>query len=493
MLAMSKNNVFTQKTKLRKSTMNGTNRMFDKILNCDNLFKFNSDKKCYKNKNIYKKVSMKKLTEVETNFSIVNLPTRSNSKFKSNLEISSILPKISQAEMCRNHTTKSINRVKTARPKVLANNIPRYKLFERKKSNENQNKRKFSHNIELRENSNKTKTRLFLKTENNWNVNNEESKLSPQITVNYFENKKYASLTQKGFISEDKEKEENQDVTLIMENIFGIKNFNIYGVMDGHGSNGHLVSKFIKEKIENFFNDKSNIIRKKSKYNFVFDINYIKKKLCKNNYKLIKDLYKNIDEELSTEIFDVHFSGSTCILLFQLNNFLISANTGDSKAIMVKNNNEFIELNEEHKPENPIEKNRIENAGGVVSQCNDKYDDGLFGGPFRVWKKGCDYPGISMSRSIGDIVSKELGVISEPDIITFDIRDDCNYIILGSDGVWEYLSSERVVNIAKRFYKKRDGEKMCRDIIHRSTDLFLENEHRIDDISVSIIYLDDIK
>lgn len=38
--------------------------------------------------------------------------------------------------------------------------------------------------------------------------------------------------------------------------ICGIGNYSIYGIMDGHGSNGHLVSNFVKEKIEEYFNDR---------------------------------------------------------------------------------------------------------------------------------------------------------------------------------------------------------------------------------------------
>ena len=55
--------------------------------------------------------------------------------------------------------------------------------------------------------------------------------------------------------------------------------------------------------------------------------------------------------------------------------------------------------------------------GGIVSQCNDLYDDGKEGGPFRIWMKGCDYPGLAMSRSIGDKIAHSIGVINEPEII----------------------------------------------------------------------------
>lgn len=38
------------------------------------------------------------------------------------------------------------------------------------------------------------------------------------------------------------------------------------------------------------------------------------------------------------------------------------------------------------------------------------------GGPYRVWQRDVDMPGLAMSRSIGDIMAKQLGVIAEPDI-----------------------------------------------------------------------------
>jgi serine/threonine protein phosphatase PrpC len=45
------------------------------------------------------------------------------------------------------------------------------------------------------------------------------------------------------------------------------------------------------------------------------------------------------------------------------------ANTGDSRAIMCLNGGKnFVELTNDHKPEDPIEKNRIEMNGGKVYQ-----------------------------------------------------------------------------------------------------------------------------
>lgn len=38
-------------------------------------------------------------------------------------------------------------------------------------------------------------------------------------------------------------------------------------------------------------------------------------------------------------------------------------------------------------------------------------------GPYRVWLKTENYPGLAMSRSIGDFVAASVGVICEPGIL----------------------------------------------------------------------------
>ena len=55
-----------------------------------------------------------------------------------------------------------------------------------------------------------------------------------------------------------------------------------------------------------------------------------------------------------------------------------------------------------------------------------------------------NYPGLAMSRSFGDKAGREVGVISEPEIMKFDICEEDKFIIIASDGVWEFLSSEEV-------------------------------------------------
>ena len=311
-----------------------------------------------------------------------------------------------------------------------------------------------------------------------------------------YKNENCISATQKGFLAKKNiEKENNQDCSLIIENVCGIKNYNIYSIMDGHGSNGHLVSNFIKDNIIKYFNDISFYFKKikpKEKSSIIYPENIldlIYKKLKKNDYQKIKDFYKEVDELLSSiEVhFDSNFSGSTCIIIFQIGNNIISSNVGDSRALLIKENKEIIELSHDQKPDNENEKKRIEEMGGIVSQCNDLYDDGKEGGPFRIWMKGCDYPGIAMSRSIGDKIAHSIGVINEPEIIEFNLDELSKFIILGSDGVFQHLNNNEINDIIFE-EKEKIGENICKKIINKAINKFIENdEYVVDDITISFI------
>lgn len=43
-------------------------------------------------------------------------------------------------------------------------------------------------------------------------------------------------------------------------------------------------------------------------------------------------------------------------------------------------------------------------------------DDGIQSGPYRVWKKNEMYPGLAMSRSIGDLIATKLPEIIEMEL-----------------------------------------------------------------------------
>jgi serine/threonine protein phosphatase PrpC len=49
-----------------------------------------------------------------------------------------------------------------------------------------------------------------------------------------------------------------------------------------------------------------------------------------------------------------------------------------------------------------------------------------------------------MSRSFGDRVAASVGVIAEPEITEYKFHEEDKFMIIASDGVWEFIESEEV-------------------------------------------------
>ncbi len=152
---------------------------------------------------------------------------------------------------------------------------------------------------------------------------------------------------------------------------------------------------------------------------------------------------------------------------------------------MLKDKKNIIQLSIDQKPENKEEKERIEKNGGELRKIIQNNEEI---GPIRVWVKGKKYPGIAMSRSIGDSVANEIGVWSIPEIKEFYIDDYYNFIVIGSDGLWEFLSNEKV---GKYICKCNHQDKMSsfvENLIQKARKKWEEFEEIIDDITVIFLY-----
>ena len=278
--------------------------------------------------------------------------------------------------------------------------------------------------------------------------------------------------------SEDGFTKVNQDSFLILQAEYNLKDFNIFCVMDGHGANGHLVSRYLMKYINLFFKNNKKMNSSNSDEDSVYY------RLKKGDYYILRKLFRHAERDLhkKSEI-DANFSGTTCVMVLQIGDRFICSNIGDSRAIMVKTGNQVVLLSIDQKPNDPEESKRILQNGGEISQYE---EDGEKSGPYRIWKKGEIYPGIAMSRSVGDFIATELGVIPEAKFIEEKIDDDCKFIVVASDGVWEFLSNQRVAEIVMPYYKNDDPDGACRALIKESTEWWNKEDIVVDDITVVV-------
>jgi len=253
----------------------------------------------------------------------------------------------------------------------------------------------------------------------------------------------------------------NQDSSLCKLNGLKVDGFNLYSVMDGHGNHGHYVSNSVRSMFQDF-------IFKPSHYDSSPSLGSIYKKIKDKDYDHLKRCFQYCETSLAKSKYEVNFSGTTAVMVIQLDDILICANTGDSRAI-VGTTEGVKALSNDHKPELPLEKERIIANGGRVDRFN---DGGELVGPYRVWMKYEDYPGLAMSRSLGDFVSKSVGCSSIPEMKEYQIDSKTQFLVVASDGIWEFLDNQMVYKYVEPYYYKNDPEGACTKIIEESAKIW---------------------
>jgi len=46
-----------------------------------------------------------------------------------------------------------------------------------------------------------------------------------------------------------------------------------------------------------------------------------------------------------------------------------------------------------------------------------------------------------------------VGVIADPEVLEMNLTDQDKFIVIASDGVWEFLSNDDIVRIVEPFYQ----------------------------------------
>jgi serine/threonine protein phosphatase PrpC len=144
----------------------------------------------------------------------------------------------------------------------------------------------------------------------------------------------------------------------------------------------------------------------------------------------------------------VRRAGTTAATAFITPKHIIMINAGDSRAVLIRNNAAY-QVNIEHSPLMPAERERVEHAGSFVSD------------------RGRIHDNLNVSRGIGDHGHKDnpdlplaaQAVSPEPDVhvITRKGAED-QFLIVGSDGLYEPLGNKDVGVFVLQSWKDTHGD-----------------------------------
>mmetsp|Transcript_14594 Transcript_14594/g.29370 ORF Transcript_14594/g.29370 Transcript_14594/m.29370 type:complete len:398 (+) Transcript_14594:278-1471(+) len=279
----------------------------------------------------------------------------------------------------------------------------------------------------------------------------------------------YAAKSKVGLVPMNPNKV-NQDSHFELEAFAGDPSQYFFCVMDGHGLQGKEVSDMIRRRLP------ANV--------------QADPQLRTDPKTALTRGYLKTNTELSRSALDISFSGSTTIGVFMRGSTLFSANVGDSRAVLGRLKNgkwTAVALSDDHKPDRPDEKARILKANGRVEAF--KGPDGEDIGPPRVWLKHQDAPGLAMARSMGDAVAATVGVIAEPEIQIHELEPEDKFMVLASDGVWEFISNEEVVQYVQAYWQKKDPQAACDFMVSEANRRWRKEEEVIDDTTVIVVFL----
>ena len=238
--------------------------------------------------------------------------------------------------------------------------------------------------------------------------------------------------------------------------------YKFYAVYDGHG--GSKVSELLQKDFHKYIFEALDRIpelkTEKSLLNLE-TIDKIKIEIIKAFELYDIYLYENKDK------FGIKIDGSTATVVVDIGNYLIFANLGDSRSILIRDNR--LEYSTwDHKPEE--EYRRILIAGSYVN---------------KPWGSNISRVGgiLSVSRAFGDFIERlkiingeYLGsnspVSSKPDIdIIKKNKEDNEYVVLASDGLWDVFSSQDITNNINEYIQKRGISNTCKRLANDAIEI----------------------
>ncbi|XVF44417.1 hypothetical protein PTKIN_Ptkin02bG0118800 [Pterospermum kingtungense] len=294
----------------------------------------------------------------------------------------------------------------------------------------------------------------------------------------------------------------NQDAMIVWED-FMSEDVTFCGVFDGHGPHGHLVARKVRDALplKLLSSMHSCQSRQNGSGQTCFEGNP-KKPDDGNSEKdgspedrlhslwreAFMKSYKAMDKELrSHPNLDCFCSGSTAVTIVKQGSNLFMGYIGDSRAIMgSKDSNDSmvaIQLTVDLKPDLPREAERIKRCKGRVFALQDEPEVS------RVWLPFDDAPGLAMARAFGDFCLKEYGVISIPEFSYRLLTERDQFIVLASDGVWDVLSNEEVVEIVSSAPNRSSAARILVDSAARAWKLKYPTS-KVDDCAVVCFFLD---
>jgi len=258
---------------------------------------------------------------------------------------------------------------------------------------------------------------------------------------------KLKSLTDVAVVCQKGQKSAS-DPTPNQDNYFvhHVGNVAMYGVCDGHGPFGHLVSFRLVQTLPHHLQTSQ----------------YFGKDWEACTKEAFLAAQADLEKFCGEHDINIEASGAAGSVLILEEQTVHIAYIGDARIMLGswnRRDSRLIYVTEDHKPNLPAEKARLEAAGSEVRELDPDNH--------RIYLPGQNFPGLTMSRAFGDMACK--GVSREPEYHKFQMQPiDEWYAIVASDGIWEFISGEEACTMTAKKLRLKGPRETLHFIVNAS-------------------------
>lgn len=225
----------------------------------------------------------------------------------------------------------------------------------------------------------------------------------------------------------------------------GLDLWSFFAVYDGHA--GSQVAKYCCEHLLEHITSNSDFLSALEADPSVESV----KNGIRTGFLQIDEHMRSISEKKN----GVDRSGSTAVGVMISPDHVYFINCGDSRGLISRGGAVHF-FTQDHKPSNPLEKERIQNAGGsvMIQRVNGS---------------------LAVSRALGDFDYKcvqgkgptEQLVSPEPEVYAIErCEGEDEFIVLACDGIWDVMANEELCEFVRsRLEVTDDLERVCNEIV----------------------------
>ncbi|CAI5735959.1 unnamed protein product [Peronospora destructor] len=282
-----------------------------------------------------------------------------------------------------------------------------------------------------------------------------------------------------------------QDLCIESLSRLGLHPQSYFAVYDGHG--GEEASSYLSEVLHHNIID--TFFMKKVELKLL--INTSPEELQSMITKRLTDAFEKTDEEFLNES-ERPQAGSTATTVFVAGKYMFVSNVGDSRTVL-SCAGKAKRLSNDHKPSRQDEAQRIRDTGGFVIHgriMGELAVSRAFGdAPFKTFdlpeppkedvdsKPRSDYDSQELPVNPNDILKGPL-VIPTPEFTITELTDDCEFVMLASDGLYDVLKDQEAVDFMRqKIAQLGDVQRAVEAIVEHA----IVHQHSTDNVTCVVV------